>query len=126
MELRLNWTPPERFWDALSWIATMALISLGWIFFRANSLPQAGQMLKAITSPSTYASHSLSSSLYLLVGVLAAGYALVLLVARVLERQTSAISRWRWYWLPPLYALAMGALLMITLSHNVHPSCVSS
>jgi D-alanyl-lipoteichoic acid acyltransferase DltB (MBOAT superfamily) len=118
MERRLNWTPPERFWDALSWIATMALISLGWIFFRANSLPQAGQMLKAITSPSTYASHSLSSSLYLLVGVLAAGYALVLLVARVLERQTSAISRWRWYWLPPLYALAMGALLMITLTQS--------
>ncbi|HEY1482341.1 MAG TPA: hypothetical protein VGF19_06455, partial [Candidatus Acidoferrum sp.] len=39
-----DWDPPA-FWTPLSWIATMALINLGWIFFRANSLPQARQML---------------------------------------------------------------------------------
>lgn len=118
IERKLEWEPPERLWNAASWLATMAFISLGWIFFRANSLSQAGQMLKAIARLSTYASPLLSSSLYLLVGVLAAGYALVLLMARMLERETTAISRWRWYWIPPLYALATGLVLMITLTQS--------
>ena len=118
IERRMEWGQAGRLWKAASWLATMAFISLGWIFFRANSLPQAGQMLKAITRLSTYASPLLSSSLYFLVGVLAAVYALVLLVARALERETGAISRWRWYWIPPLYALATGLLIMITLTQS--------
>ena len=118
IERKLEWEPPERLWNPASWLATMAFISLGWIFFRANSLSQAGQMLKAMARLSTYASPLLSLSLYLLVGVLAAGYALVLLMARMLERETTAISRWRWYWIPPLYALATGLVLMITLTQS--------
>ncbi len=42
---RFDWDPPTKSWLPISWIATMALINLGWIFFRANSLPQARQML---------------------------------------------------------------------------------
>lgn len=118
IERRKGWEPPGRSWNTVSWIVTMALVSLGWIFFRANSLAQAAQMLKAAASPSTYALHFLSSSLYLLVGVFAAGYAFALLVARGLDTQTGAIARWRWYWIPPLYALAVGVLLMITLTQN--------
>ncbi len=63
---KFDWEPPATFWTPLSWVATMALINLGWIFFRANSLPQARHMLAAVVSPASYLSHFLSGSLYLL------------------------------------------------------------
>ncbi|MFL6304504.1 MAG: MBOAT family O-acyltransferase [Candidatus Sulfotelmatobacter sp.] len=120
---RLNWEPPAGPWDLVSWIVTMTLISVGWIFFRANSLEQAGQMLSALVSPGSYAEHFLSSSLYFLVGLLAAGYAAVVLISSKLQPQGEATSqnflvRGRWFWIPPLYALAMILLLMITLTQS--------
>jgi alginate O-acetyltransferase complex protein AlgI len=120
---RLNWEPPAGPWNLVSWIVTMTLISFGWIFFRANSLAQAAQMLSALLSPSSYAEHFLSSSLYLVVGLLAAGYGAVLLISSKLQPQPEAASqsflvRGRWFWLPPLYALAMILLLMITLTQS--------
>jgi alginate O-acetyltransferase complex protein AlgI len=61
VERRFNWQLP-KLWTLLSWIVTAALISLGWIFFRANSTAQARQMLAAVASPGSYASHYLSSA----------------------------------------------------------------
>jgi hypothetical protein len=105
------------------------LISLGWILFRANSLPQAVQMLSAAFSPASYFSRFLSGSLYLLVFALAAGYTTVLLVNEVLDRHSvkpgaapapsrspiiAAIARNRWYWIPPLYGLALVVVLIVT------------
>jgi hypothetical protein len=129
VERRFNWQLP-KIWT-LSWLATAAFISLGWILFRANSLPEARQMLAAIASPESYASHYLSSSLYLLIAVLAAGYAVVLLVIDALDRvtipsETSRVhsgmiplmARSRWFWLPAVYALALLVLLMITLTQQ--------
>jgi alginate O-acetyltransferase complex protein AlgI len=120
---RLNWEPTAGPWNLVSWIVTMTLICFGWIFFRANSLAQAAQMLSALLSPSSYAEHFLSSSLYLLVGLLAAGYGAVLLISSKLQPQREATSqsflvRGRWFWIPPLYALAMILLLMITLTQS--------
>ena len=130
VERRFNWQPP-KLWTPLSWLATAALISLGWIFFRANSLPQARQMLAALTLPASYASHYLSSSLYLLIAVLAAGYAVALLVSDALDRVTvspdaarqkwgmmSLMARSRWFWLPAVYALALLVVLVITLTQQ--------
>jgi len=130
IERRFNWRPP-KIWTPFSWLATSAFISLGWIFFRANSLPQARQMLAALTLPASYASHYLSSSLYLLIAVLAAGYAVVLLVSDALDRVTvspdaarqkwgmmSLMARSRWFWLPAVYALALLVVLMITLTQQ--------
>ena len=125
LERRMNWQPTSAAWTLLSWFVTMTLISVGWIFFRANSVSQAVQMLLTLFSFATYATHLLSPSIYALVGILAAGYALVLLIASKFvdhpedvkdepERQ-NLLARWRWYWLPPLYVLAMFFLLMITL-----------
>jgi alginate O-acetyltransferase complex protein AlgI len=124
-ERRLSWGPPPGAWMLVSWVITMALISLGWIFFRANSLSQAQQMLRSVVSPATYAAHALSPSLYLLVGVLGVGYALVLQITAKLVPQPENIeaesnspallARWQWFWLPPLYLLAMLFLLMITV-----------
>jgi alginate O-acetyltransferase complex protein AlgI len=130
---KLGWEPATAFWTPLSWLATITLISLGWILFRANSLPQAVQMLSAAFSPASYVSHVLSGSLYLLVLVLAAGYAAVLLVSDALDRCSeepgnepaqsrsaiiAAIARNRWYWIPPLYGLALLLVLIVTHTQN--------
>jgi D-alanyl-lipoteichoic acid acyltransferase DltB (MBOAT superfamily) len=130
VERRFNWHPP-KLWTPLSWLATAALISLGWIFFRANSMPQARQMLATVASPGSYASHYRSSSLYILIAILSAGYAVVLLVSDAINRATSLtdvssqhsgmlslMSRSRWFWLPAVYALALLVVLMITLTQQ--------
>jgi alginate O-acetyltransferase complex protein AlgI len=127
-ERKFNWQPEFWGWTFVSWMVTTALISLGWIFFRANSLQQARQMIASVISPASYAEHFLSWSLYLLIATLAAGYALSLLVrerlARHIEvsesesRPSSFFVRWQWYWIPPLYAVAMLLLLMITLTQG--------
>jgi alginate O-acetyltransferase complex protein AlgI len=129
LQRKRGWNPPPFLWTPLSWLATISLISLGWILFRANSLPQASHMLSAIFSPASYLSHFLSGSLYVLVSVLAAGYAAVLLVSDMLDcysaeseeapaRPRSAIialiARSRWYWIPPLYGLALIVVSIVT------------
>ena len=47
-----------------SWVVSIALIALGWIFFRANSVAQAFQMFQAVLAPSSYAQRFLPSSLF--------------------------------------------------------------
>ena len=101
-------------------------------------------MLSAVLSPATYSSHFLSGSLYLLVTTLAAGYAIVLLVIGGLDRYPVAgysvdgdsdapnsgavstnrhhagmlalLARNRWFWIPPLYVLAL--LLVVIVTHS--------
>ena len=116
---RLNWEPPGRLGGVLGWLVTAIFISLGWVFFRANSLLQARQMLSAIASPTSYASHLLSLSLYYLVACLAAGYAVTLVVGEALDRSPQSatvalLARWRWVWIPSLYALALLFAFMVT------------
>jgi hypothetical protein len=89
-----------------------------------------------VFSPATYSQHLLSGSLYLLVLAVLAGYCLVQMIIDNLSKhvtaeiktQTSAaeshagiaafIARWRWFWLAPLYAVALLFLLIVTLSHG--------
>ena len=128
---KFNWEPPAKLWtplsSALAWAATATLISLGWIFFRANSLAQASQMLSAIVSPAGYSTHLLSLSLYALVAVLSAGYLIVLLAGDAIALQTGPeqadrvrsgafvlLARWRWFWIPSLYLLVLIFVLLIT------------
>lgn len=140
LQREYDWTPPPIPWTVASWISTMALVSLGWIFFRANSLQQAQEMLTALFSPATYSSHVLTKSLYLLVLAIALGYAIVVLIGDALDRHwsvavsnnasqegppsgfTSAFAlhlvQWRWFWLAPLYVVALLFLLIVTLSHG--------
>src|SRR5215472_7676601 len=136
LQRKYDWTPPQVPWNLASWITTMALVNLGWIFFRSSSPQQARQMLAAILSPGTYAQHFLSGSLYLLVLAVAAGYCLVLLIIDGLKKHVPAeietgasaadsgadfaafVARWRWFWLAPLYAVALLFLLIVTLSRG--------
>jgi D-alanyl-lipoteichoic acid acyltransferase DltB (MBOAT superfamily) len=130
LQRRLDWTPNHLWWTPASWLVTIICVSLGWIFFRANSLAQALAMLSSLFSPASYPSHFLSGSLYILVAGLALGYAIVLRVTEALaptadtkvpaEKPPSGLSslavRWRWYWLPPLYTVTLLFVLMVTLS----------
>lgn len=124
--------PAGKAWTFLSWLLTMILISLGWIFFRAGSLGQVGQMFSALVSPAGYTRHALGLSLYLLVGSLALLYALVLAIVDALDRHadrvdTSAgtpgaeivaiIIRDRWVWVLPLWGAAW-LLVMTMIPHQ--------
>jgi alginate O-acetyltransferase complex protein AlgI len=126
-----NWEPPMPLWDLLAWAGTIGFVSLGWIFFRANSLKQAGQMFSAVASPGDYSSRYVSGSLYFLVLAMAAGYLLVVLVADWLEKHTpepvetgaprgvvAGIAQSRWIWIPPLYVLALAAILMVNATEG--------
>ena len=132
VQRRFDWQP-GAYWTALSWMITMALINLGWIFFRANSLSEARQMMMAIASPASYATHSLSLTFYYLLLAVAFGYALALWIIDAVNSQpsemetaptesrhglTALLVRWRWYWLPPLYGLALIFLLILTLTRG--------
>src|SRR5215471_16481515 len=136
LQRKYDWTPPQVPWNLASWITTMALVNLGWIFFRSSSPQQARQMLAAVFSPGAYGQRFLSGSLYLLVLAVAAGYGVVLLIVDRLNKLVPAevetgalaadsdgniaafIARYRWFWLAPLYALALLFLLIVTLSHG--------
>jgi len=133
LQRRIDWEPPEGLWNVLSWLATAVLISLGWVFFRATSLSRAGQMLSAVLSPASYSSHVLTGSLYALVSLLGGGYFLVILIAAALDRHSaesaagtasrptgmmSLLAEKRWFWLPPLYALALLLVLIVTLTQG--------
>lgn len=131
LQRKFNWTPPPFLWLPISWVTTIALVSAGWIFFRANSSVQAEQMFGAILSPSSYSSHSLSGSLYLLIAAVGVGYASVAGVSDALSRYSGkseddgidarpgsrfvgVIARHRWFWIPPLYVLALVLVLAVT------------
>lgn len=125
-ERRLNWNP-SILWSPLSWFVTLTSVSLGWILFRANNLQQARKMFAAVLSPATYWSHFLSGSLYALVIALALCYAGTVFVSDSINKCLSAaespadsrgmltaFARSRWYWLPPLYALALIVIFLVT------------
>lgn len=133
IQRKLDWEPLSISWAALSWLVTITLISLGWIFFRANSLGEAEQMLSAVLSPKSYLSHRVSGSLYGLVLALAVGYAIVLWAIAVLDHHSAQaelmasrsstgfvalLARRRWFWIPPLYALALVIVLIVTLTQG--------
>jgi alginate O-acetyltransferase complex protein AlgI len=121
VERKFNWQPSSKVWSASSWIITMALVNLGWLFFRANSLAQEGRMFSALISPSSYVGRSLHPSLYLLVGVVGLAYALTLVVidglaahAKRAEGSVAAIAaRNRWVWIAPIWGMA--CVLVLTL-----------
>jgi alginate O-acetyltransferase complex protein AlgI len=137
MRRKFDWTPPAAFWTPTSWLTTISLVSMGWILFRANSMVEARQMLSAVLSPASYSAHFLSGSLYVLVIALAVGYAFVLLVVDVLDRSSVApdataahyrspiiavIARNRWFWIPPLYVLALLLVVFVTHTRSADPA----
>src|SRR5208337_1278997 len=124
LKKRFDWRPPQLAWSFISWLTTAALISLGFIFFRARSLSQAVQMFRAVLSPGSYFEHFLPPTLYLLLAALAIGYAIALLVTNTLDRYTSepelassafmkVIAYNRWVWIAPMYFYSIFAAVRI-------------
>ena len=136
-EERFSWKPAARAWTGLSWLVTVVAINLGWLFFRANSLSQAGEMFSALLSPSSYVRPVLSPSLYGLVMSLALAYVLVLFSIDALDRYSERLAggepaassaviallvRERWVWIVPIWATAslLVAMLMPGQGHGAN------
>ena len=122
-ERKWNFDNSAPIWKPISWLCTMLLISLGWIFFRANSLDQARQMFSTIIVPANYQVQSMSGSFYWLVIVLAIAYAGVVSLGKALENSSAeasmqnpviaALARHRWYWIPPLYVTLLVVVVIM-------------
>lgn len=124
----------------LSWLVTFGAISLGWIFFRAESKQQAATMFKTVLSPASYTHTALPLNFYGLILLAMAGYFAVIGMAAWLDRQAlpgqSAVSssgatdyeparggvlailaRDRWVWVIPIaVVLTMYVLLFLRQS----------
>jgi hypothetical protein len=75
LKRRVPFALPHTVGSFLSWAATFLLVSLGYIFFRANDLDQALDMFKTVLTPASYArATTLPQDYYLLVGLTAGGY----------------------------------------------------
>jgi hypothetical protein len=65
---------------------TFAGISLGWIFFRAESIPNAAAMLRDAFLPARFLRQGLPKTFYVLVLVMAVGYLVAVGVGKLLDR----------------------------------------
>jgi alginate O-acetyltransferase complex protein AlgI len=74
MKRRVPLAWPAYVGRMLSWFGTFALVSLGWIFFRANDLQQALTMLRSVLFPGHYQQIVLPADFYILTSVVISGY----------------------------------------------------
>lgn len=129
VQRKFDWSPPSALWTPISWVVTISLVSLGWVFFRSNSLVEARRMFSAILSVGGYSAHALSGSLYVLVATVAIGYAIVVSTSMAMDRHLvdpsvrrdgvrssiiGALARHRRFWVPPLYVLALFIVVVVT------------
>jgi alginate O-acetyltransferase complex protein AlgI len=125
----------------LSWGATFGLVSLGFIFFRANDWTQAWAMLSAVFTPAAYGHFAMPRHFYTLTSTIAVGYFVVTAGYALLlswrARYHEAMNKRRepaahftlilgavvdflterlWWWLAP--ALSMLAFLVVLVMHT--------
>jgi alginate O-acetyltransferase complex protein AlgI len=65
---------PGGLGPCLSWATTFVLVSVGFIFFRANDLTQAWTMLRAVFTPAAYGHFGMPANFYILMSTIAVGY----------------------------------------------------
>lgn len=105
---------------AISWCLTFSAVCIGYIFFRAETLPQAVHMLMAIVSPRSYRHLAFDHSFYVMTLAAALGYFSAIAGAELLnrigvfartmqERKPTMASWWiglvaeqRWVWITPI------------------------
>lgn len=105
---------PYHLSAALSWAATFAAISIGWIFFRATNTAQAAAMLRSAFAPHHFLQVHLWASLYGITLLMGAGYFLLAAAGSLLKgfelsattsrhrRGLQFLSSDRWVWIVPL------------------------
>jgi alginate O-acetyltransferase complex protein AlgI len=126
LRMRLNFEArPHFLLTPLSWLYTFAAVSLGWIFFRAESKRQAVDMFRAILSSANYRHNVLSANFYGLIIIVLIAYFLVVGFAALFDlietrRQLAragiswALVRDRWIWVVPVVAvLSLYVFLML-------------
>jgi alginate O-acetyltransferase complex protein AlgI len=115
-QLRRRWQGswPSYLETLVSWTITFALISLGWVFFRSNSLNQILTMLGAVFSPGSYRQSALHPNYYVVTLLVVGGY----FVYRGLEslltcwQDQPVLQRTLWL-LSPLYYAAIVFLMVV-------------
>ena len=92
---RVPYRFPNPLGAVLSWGATFLLICLGFIFFRANDLGQALNLLQSVVTPSSYglAQSTLPLDYYLLVVLMVLGYFLFVGLSQLLVLWTNYCRR---------------------------------
>jgi alginate O-acetyltransferase complex protein AlgI len=123
----------------LAGAGTFAMVSLGWIFFRANDLTQAYLILVSLFSADSYGQLSLPRSLYILIPLVMIGYFGYEGLACLLAHWTNAYSaqptlpkagaaaveltqllRDRvWWWLAPMSCVALTVAGIVIFQQNV-------
>lgn len=131
-----EWTGPLA--TAISWFLTFSAVCVGYVFFRAESLHQAGAMLKALASLPSYRHLTLDRSFYAMTLLASAGYFAVIGAGALLDRlgdkarrsttsatgtlhrlignSIAAVAYQRWVWIAPLVLV-----LALYLSVIFHP-----
>jgi alginate O-acetyltransferase complex protein AlgI len=117
---------PTALLKPISWFVTFAGISVGWIFFRAESVHNAANMLQAAFSPTDFLRRGLPRTFYALVLVFSVGYFIMVAAGEFFDRWDSTEARIdktvftrtvhvpvmtvfrllaqnRWVWLAPTY-----------------------
>lgn len=96
------------------WAATFALIMLGWVLFRANTLEQAEGMLRSVITPQHYFQLSLRVNFYLQVMYTALGYFLFAILGRCTSNleSRSPLARLSWLASPVAYAAMLIAVIV--------------
>jgi alginate O-acetyltransferase complex protein AlgI len=91
LKRRIPFSLPYPVGALLSWGATFLLVSLSYVFFRANDLGQAFRMLRAVIAPRSYAFAyaTLPHDYYLLVSLMVAGYFIYVGAAQLLVLWTA-------------------------------------
>jgi len=115
-QLRRRWqTPwPSYVGTLVSWSITFALISLGWIFFRAHDLNQTLTMLGAVLSPGSYRHLALRPNLYIVTSLVIGGYFAYSVVELLLTRWQNRPALQRTLWLlSPFYYAALIYLIVV-------------
>ncbi len=136
--LQLHWNIRwSRYLSApLSWLVTFAAVSLGWIFFRAESMEQAAIMFRTVLSPAGYSHFALPLNFYRLTSIAMAGYFAAVGIAAFLDGQApleqseagvggemgsrrapsgvlALLARERWVWVLPIAVVLWLYVLLI-------------
>ena len=117
MKRSLRYQLPQSLGLALSCAATFSLVSLGWLFFRTQTLAQAMKMSRAVFALGSYSDFSMPLTFYVVTSAIVVGYAMYhageALLARwrvanapgglhvvAIELMDFVLAR-RWWWLAP-------------------------
>lgn len=104
---------PDNLVTPVSWAFTLALISLGWILFRAHNLQQAMAMLGAVFSPASYGRLSLRPNCYILTSLIVGGYFVYHLFERFSKSLEGSLWSRRVFWV--LSPVRYGVIIFLTV-----------